>query len=309
MNKTVSKRVQQVCRRAARHALTRQGGMTLIEVLISAALISMVLIWISDTHIKSLNDISNSNQRTQAMWLAEELLERVKLAPCNIPSIQAELAQANSDSYCQIPQDCVGNSCSAVEMSRYNVQQVFCNDTAIRNLAMELTCYDTLTDAPVALCAGNNRAEMTARWDAGGQFGGGLAQQETTLAMLLRTTPRASEFSRRGTRPIPECCGQPVTDTVDVVAPAQGDWCNLVVEIDLYHTYLGDLTIAMVGPDGRNYPISNRQGGATRDVPDQVINRAANLSNGAINGTWTLRIEDRANQDTGNLKGWAIRFE
>ncbi|WP_263078361.1 proprotein convertase P-domain-containing protein [Endozoicomonas sp. Mp262] len=287
-----------------------QSGVTLIEVLVSAALMSMVLIWISDAHIKSLNDISNTSQRTQAMWLAEELLERAKLAPCDIPKIKTELASANSGSYCNTLQNCVGSTCTLAQMSKYNVQQVFCNNKSdIRNLAMGLKCYDALTNAEISTCAGNNRAEMTASWDAAGKIGGGYERKETTVAMLLRTAPLAERFTTSRTVAIPECCGSPITDTMEVIAPNRGDWCKMVVEIDLHHTYIGDLLVSLTSPDGQNYVISNRQGGATRTVPDQIINRATDLSTATTNGNWTLKIEDRAGQDIGELQGWTVRFE
>ena len=77
------------------------------------------------------------------------------------------------------------------------------------------------------------------------------------------------------------------------------------VAVNIVHTYIGDLKVDLVAPDGSVYVLHNRTGTSTDN-----INRTytVNLSGEALNGTWKLRVNDNANQDTGRIDSWSITF-
>lgn len=77
------------------------------------------------------------------------------------------------------------------------------------------------------------------------------------------------------------------------------------VRVDIKHTYIGDLRVQLVAPDGSLYTLSNRTGGSTDNINKTYT---VNLSSEARNGTWKLRVNDNANGDTGYIDSWSVTF-
>ncbi len=77
------------------------------------------------------------------------------------------------------------------------------------------------------------------------------------------------------------------------------------VTVDISHTWKGDLKVDLVAPDGSVYVLSNYAGGSADDIK-QTFN--VNLSSEALNGSWKLRVNDKASGDTGRINSWSIRF-
>jgi subtilisin family serine protease len=75
------------------------------------------------------------------------------------------------------------------------------------------------------------------------------------------------------------------------------------IEVHIKHTWIGDLVVDLVAPDGSVYNLHNRAGGSTDNI-DQTYTR--NLSSEAANGTWTLRVRDAATFDTGYIESWSL---
>lgn len=77
------------------------------------------------------------------------------------------------------------------------------------------------------------------------------------------------------------------------------------VAVNIVHTYIGDLKVDLVAPDGSVYTLHNRSGGSADNI-NQTYN--VNLSSEPLNGTWRLRVNDNANADTGYINSWSITF-
>ncbi|WP_417498523.1 proprotein convertase P-domain-containing protein [Lysobacter yangpyeongensis] len=77
------------------------------------------------------------------------------------------------------------------------------------------------------------------------------------------------------------------------------------VAVNIVHTYIGDLKVDLVAPDGSVYTLHNRSGGSADNI-NQTYN--VNLSSEALNGTWKLRVSDNASLDTGYINSWSITF-
>ncbi|MEV0680772.1 S8 family serine peptidase [Actinosynnema sp. NPDC050436] len=75
------------------------------------------------------------------------------------------------------------------------------------------------------------------------------------------------------------------------------------VAVTIAHTYVGDLVVSLVAPDGSVYVLHNRAGGSADN-----INRTytVNLSGEARNGTWRLRVQDVEVNDTGKIDSWTL---
>ena len=77
------------------------------------------------------------------------------------------------------------------------------------------------------------------------------------------------------------------------------------VAVNIVHTYIGDLKVDLVAPDGSVYTLSNRAGGSTDNINTTYT---VNLSTEALNGTWNLRVNDNAAGDTGYINSWSVTF-
>lgn len=77
------------------------------------------------------------------------------------------------------------------------------------------------------------------------------------------------------------------------------------VAVNIIHTYKGDLKVDLIAPDGSVYVLHNRSGGSADNINQTY---SVNLSTEALNGTWTLRVNDNAAGDVGRIDSWSITF-
>ncbi|HEY7595259.1 MAG TPA: S8 family serine peptidase [Actinophytocola sp.] len=75
------------------------------------------------------------------------------------------------------------------------------------------------------------------------------------------------------------------------------------VEVHIEHTWIGDLVVDLVAPDGTAYNLHNRTGGSADNI-DQTY--TVDLSGELADGTWNLRVSDQAAGDTGRIVGWTL---
>jgi hypothetical protein len=76
------------------------------------------------------------------------------------------------------------------------------------------------------------------------------------------------------------------------------------VKVNILHTYRGDLQVDLVAPDGSVY---NLKATSSTDSADNVSTTyTKNLSSETANGTWRLKVQDKASQDTGNIDTWTL---
>jgi len=82
---------------------------------------------------------------------------------------------------------------------------------------------------------------------------------------------------------------------------------SAVVQVDISHSYIGDLTIRLICPAGGEVILQDRSGGNVDN-----INRSYDFPtcNGlAASGLWRLEISDHADLDVGTLQHWELRLE
>ncbi len=78
---------------------------------------------------------------------------------------------------------------------------------------------------------------------------------------------------------------------------------RLAVELDISHTYVGDLEIRLTHGD-RTVTLRDREGGGSDDIAASLD--VADFAGIPSDGAWTLTVVDRANIDTGTLNHWAL---
>lgn len=80
---------------------------------------------------------------------------------------------------------------------------------------------------------------------------------------------------------------------------------NASVAVNIVHTYIGDLKVDLVAPDGSVYVLHNRSGGSANNINKTYT---VNLSSEALNGSWKLRVNDAYTYDTGYINSWSVTF-
>ncbi|AWK11219.1 serine protease [Streptomyces spongiicola] len=80
----------------------------------------------------------------------------------------------------------------------------------------------------------------------------------------------------------------------------------LQVPVNIVHTYIGDLQVQLVAPDGSAYTLKSYGTGGSSDNINTTY--TVNASSEAANGTWKLRVSDNATRDTGKIDSWALQF-
>lgn len=87
---------------------------------------------------------------------------------------------------------------------------------------------------------------------------------------------------------------------------------RISVEIDITHTYIGDLVIELIAPDNTAVLLHNRIGGSADNIIKTytLLNMASlqSLRGHEIQGSWKLKVSDRAGSDQGKLNRWALQL-
>ena len=94
---------------------------------------------------------------------------------------------------------------------------------------------------------------------------------------------------------------QTVSDTITV--SDSGTVTSVSVTVDITHTYIGDLKIDIIAPDGTTRTLHNRSGNTINNI-DKTY--APSFGSIPISGVWTLRINDNYDADPGVLNSWML---
>lgn len=91
---------------------------------------------------------------------------------------------------------------------------------------------------------------------------------------------------------------------------APGNVGSVEVSVDITHTYVADLRIALRSPSGTEVILRDETGGSADNVVETytAATTAAlrNLAGQPIQGTWGLSVSDRVRQDVGKLNTWRV---
>jgi len=128
----------------------------------------------------------------------------------------------------------------------------------------------------------------------------------------VRTAPSDGVVNRES-RPallIPDADFAGVADTISV--PEQGTLGQARVDVEIRHTFIGDLSVDLVPPSGAVVPLHQRTGGSRNDLvatyDPTTTPLLAGLAGMSVTGDWKLRVRDTAARDIGRLERWAIHL-
>lgn len=96
-----------------------------------------------------------------------------------------------------------------------------------------------------------------------------------------------------------------VTSQLLVASAPQGR--KVLVSLDISHTYIGDLSIQVVAPNGKTALLHSRAGGRTMNIK-KTYDVTARLGSVSAGGTYKLIVKDLARRDVGILKSWSVEF-
>jgi aminopeptidase YwaD len=95
---------------------------------------------------------------------------------------------------------------------------------------------------------------------------------------------------------------QTVTSTLSIAEDVTVD--ALKLDLDIAHTYRGDLVVTLTSPSGKSAVISNKEGGGADNIKGSFDLSA--FAGEKAKGTWKLEVKDTARQDTGTLEKWGL---
>ncbi|MFR0357103.1 M4 family metallopeptidase [Streptomyces sediminimaris] len=138
--------------------------------------------------------------------------------------------------------------------------------------------YKAVQDAWAAVAVGSR---------SGGGGGGGTSFENTTDVAIPDNGPA-------------------VTSAITVSGRSGNAPSNLQVSVDIVHTWRGDLVVDLVAPDGSTYRLKDYSPYDSADNVQQTY--TVDASSETANGTWKLRVQDQAAQDTGYINSWKLTF-
>lgn len=110
---------------------------------------------------------------------------------------------------------------------------------------------------------------------------------------------------------IPDNTQAGIERTLSVLETGKID--NIAIDLDITHTYIGDLIVKLRSPSGTSITLHDRSGGAAdnliRSYSIANTNDLQVLMGESVAGDWVLHVSDRANIDLGKLNHWAIMLE
>ena len=113
-----------------------------------------------------------------------------------------------------------------------------------------------------------------------------------------------SSFSNTSPVAIPDNKSSGAISAVEV--DRSGDSGTVSIDVDISHTYIGDLRVTLTSPTGGEVVLHNNTGGSANDIKNTF---QADFSGFESQGTWELKAVDSARRDTGTINSWTLTFQ
>lgn len=80
----------------------------------------------------------------------------------------------------------------------------------------------------------------------------------------------------------------------------------LSLDLDILHTYRGDLRVTLTSPSGTSHVVHDKSGGGADDLRGRFDLSA--FGGEPVRGEWTLKVEDLLGGDVGTLQSWGLHI-
>lgn len=116
----------------------------------------------------------------------------------------------------------------------------------------------------------------------------------------------AKRYQNTDALAVPDDDPNGVVSPIEVPADVTGTVTSVTLELDITHTYVGDLRIVLTH-QGVDVTVWDMAGGSGQDIRQSfVLKDFAELP---MAGTWSLKLVDTYSADTGTLNSWAITLQ
>lgn len=150
-------------------------------------------------------------------------------------------------------------------------------------------------------------------WSPWFGFGKVDAFKAVEEALRLAQGPSSGNAIVKSSAPgiaIPDNSPTGITDKISVTE--QGTLASIKVELDISHSYIGDLVVSLTSPQGTIVSLHNRNGGGAANIKKtfdlQNLPALSSFAGKAIKGDWTLKVIDGAPVDSGTLNNWKLHL-
>ncbi|MBT1446305.1 S8 family serine peptidase [Shewanella sp. JM162201] len=102
----------------------------------------------------------------------------------------------------------------------------------------------------------------------------------------------------------------PDNSTAGITSPIQvsrsGDSGTVSVKVNIVHTYIGDLEVQLIAPNGKVFVLHDNTGAGADNINQTYSVNAAGVPS---QGTWKLKAVDSSRRDTGYIDAWELTFQ
>ncbi len=160
----------------------------------------------------------------------------------------------------------------------------------------------TLTPADIESAIKSNARPLPGTCTGG--CGTGIADAAKTVNAVTGITPGGTVFTNAANVTVND--NATVTSSIAVTGRTGNAPAALKVDVDIKHTWRGDLVVDLVAPDGtvRNLKTSSSSDGADNVLATYTVDASSEVAN----GTWKLQVRDVASGDTGYIDSWSLTF-
>ncbi|MET9514605.1 S8 family serine peptidase [Streptomyces sp. NPDC002994] len=168
--------------------------------------------------------------------------------------------------------------------------------------ALLKSAKSTLTPADIESAIKANARPLPGTCTGG--CGSGIADTTKTVNAVTGTTTPGATFTNAANVTISD--NTTVASSIAVTGRTGNAPAALKVDVDIKHTWRGDLVIDLIAPDGT---VRNLKPSSSSDSADNVLaTYTVDASSEVANGTWKLQVRDVASGDTGYIDSWSLTF-
>jgi subtilisin-like proprotein convertase family protein len=145
-------------------------------------------------------------------------------------------------------------------------------------------------------------------------FGHGRVDAHAVVAEALsRNQPAGGKTFQGGATPdrsIPDNNPRGIKDKI--LCAREFSLASIKINVDISHTYIGDLRASLISPSGTIVPLHDRTGGSAHDLHAEFESTSVPgllaLIGESVKGEWALQVQDLAPVDRGRLKAWSLEI-
>jgi subtilisin-like proprotein convertase family protein len=177
------------------------------------------------------------------------------------------------------------------------------------------TSWDISPVAPHAAGNFNNIGHPDGTWS--GWFGFGRVDAAAAVAEALRlagNNPVNNNTIIQSSAPSKAIPDNNLNGVSDIIIIDEGGTVSSVkVDLDITHTYIGDLIIKLTSPRGTPAFLHERNGGSAKNIIKtfdlQIAPTLSRFKGESASGNWTLTVTDAAAVDIGTINKWTLSIE